>query len=56
MKLVSYNQNGEINLGALKNDMIYELHALDSQIANNMEEFLEGGEKQLSLAKTAVEN
>ena len=56
MKLVSYNQNGKINLGALINDMIYELHALDSQIANNMEEFLEGGEKQLSLAKTAVEN
>ena len=48
MKLISYKQNGKINLGALENDMIYELHALDTQIANNMEEFLEGAEKQLS--------
>ena len=56
MKLVSYYQNGKINLGSLENDMIYDLHALDAQIADNMQDFLEGGEYQLQLAKTAVEN
>ena len=56
MKLISYKQNGKINLGHLKNGMIYDLHALDAQIADNMQDFLEGGEYQLQLAKTAVEN
>lgn len=56
MKLISYKQNGKINLGHLENDMIYDLHALDAQIADNMQDFLEGGEYQLQLAKTAVEN
>ena len=56
MKLVSYRQNGNINLGNLENNMIYELHVLDTEIADNMQDFLEGGENQLSLAKTAIEN
>ena len=56
MKLISYKQNGKINLGHLENDMIYDLHALDAHIADNMQDFLEGGEYQLQLAKTAVEN
>ena len=56
MKLISFKQNGKINLGHLENDMIYDLHALDAQIADNMQDFLEGGEYQLQLAKTAVEN
>ena len=56
MKLISYKQNGKINLGHLENDMIYDLHALDAQIADNMQDFLEGGEYQLQLAKTAVKN
>ena len=56
MKLISYKQNGKINLGHLENDMIYDLYALDAQIADNMQDFLEGGEYQLQLAKTAVEN
>ena len=56
MKLISYKQNGKINLGALENDMIYDLHALDAQIADNMQDFLVGGKGQLLIAKTAVEN
>ena len=56
MKLVSYRQNGNINLGNLENNMIYELHVLDTEIADNMQDFLEGGENQFSLAKTAIEN
>ena len=56
MKLLSYSQNEKINIGVLKDDMIYDLHGLNSQIADNMQDFLEGGENQLLLAKTAVEN
>ena len=56
MKLVSYYQNGKINLGALENGMIYELHALNPKIADNMQSFLTSGEKQLLLAKTVLEN
>jgi len=56
MKLISYKQNGAINFGAIKNDMIYDLHGLNAQISDNMEGFLEGGENQLFLAKTTVEN
>jgi len=56
MKLISFKQNGKINLGALENDMIYYFHGLNSEIANNMQDFLEGGKTQLLLAKTALEN
>ena len=56
MKLISFKQNGKINLGALENGMIYELHALDTQIADNMQDFLEGGASQLLRAKTVVQN
>ena len=56
MKLVSYKQNGNIKFGALEDGKIYDLNAIDSQIADNMLEFLQGGKEQLRLAKTAVEN
>ncbi len=56
MKLISYNQNGNINLGAFEEGMIYDLHAIDSNIADNMLKFLQGGEGQLQLAKAAVES
>ena len=49
MKLISYKQNGNINLGAFEEGMIYDLHAIDSNIADNMLEFLQGGETQLQL-------
>jgi fumarylacetoacetate (FAA) hydrolase len=51
MKLISYKQNGNINLGAFEEGMIYDLHAIDSNIADNMLEFLQGGETQLQLAR-----
>ena len=56
MKLISYKQNGNIKFGALKDGKIYDLNAIDSQIADNMLEFLQGGKEQLQLAKAAVEN
>ena len=56
MKLISYKQNGNIKFGALEDGKIYNLNAIDSQIADNMLEFLQGGKEQLQLAKTAVEN
>ena len=56
MKLVSYKQNGNIKFGALEDGKIYDLNAIDSQIADNILELLQGGKEQLQLAKTAVEN
>ena len=56
MKLISYKQNGNIKFGALEDGKIYNLNAIDSQIADNMLEFLQGGKEQLQLAKTALEN
>ena len=56
MKLISYKQNGNINLGAFEEGMIYDLHAIDSNIADNMLKFLQGGGKQLQLARAAVES
>ena len=56
MKLISYKQNEKINLGALENDMIYDLNASNSQIADNMQSFLKGGKDQLLLAKTTIGN
>ena len=56
MKLISYNQNGKTKLGALKDDMVYDLNGINSKIADNMQDFLIGGETQLLLSKAAVES
>ena len=56
MKLISYKENGNIKLGKYEEGKIYDLHAIDSNIADNMLKFLQGGEKQLQLAKVAVES
>ena len=56
MKLISYKQNGNIKLGTLEEGKIYDLHTLDDHIADNMLEFLQGGEVQLQLAMAAMED
>jgi len=56
MKLISYKQNGNIKFGAFEEGMIYDLHSLDSKIADNILKFLKGGEEQLQLAMTAIQN
>ncbi|MDP6132965.1 MAG: fumarylacetoacetate hydrolase family protein, partial [Candidatus Marinimicrobia bacterium] len=56
MKLISYKKNGNIKLGAFEEGKIYDLHALDGHIADNMLEFLQGGEGQLQLAMVAMED
>jgi fumarylacetoacetate (FAA) hydrolase len=56
MKLISYKKNGNIKLGAFEEGRIYDLHAIDSNIADNMLKFLQGGEGQLQLAMAAVES
>jgi len=56
MKLISYKQNGNIKFGALEEGKIYDLNAIDSQIADNMLEFLQGGKEQLQLAGSVIRN
>ena len=51
MKLISYNNGDKISLGVLEDDMIYDLNRLDSNIADNMLDFIKGGENQLTLAE-----
>ena len=56
MKLISFKQNQNIKLGAFEKGMIYDLHLLDSNIADNMLNFLQGGSSQMRLAKKAIKN
>ncbi len=56
MKLISYNNNGNIKLGTFEEGKIYALHTLDDHIADNMLEFLQGEEEQLQLAMAAMED
>ena len=56
MKLISYKKNGNIKLGAFEEGEIYDYHDLDAHIADNMLEFLQGGEEQLQLAIAAMED
>ena len=39
MKLISYKKNGNIKLGAFEEGRIYDLHAIDSNIEDNMLKF-----------------
>lgn len=56
MKLISYKKDGKINVGALENEMIYPLHKLNAQIADNMKDLLKDAENQFLLAKNIIEN
>ena len=49
MKLISYKKDGKINVGALENEMIYPLHELNPQIADNMKNLLEDFENTKEL-------
>ena len=42
MKLISYKENGIIKLGGFEEGRICDLHAIDSNIADNMLKFLQG--------------
>ena len=56
MKLISYKHNGKTKFGVLKDGKIFDLIAIDSQIADNMLEFLQGGKEQLQLAGAVIRN
>ena len=54
MKLITFKYDGRVKLGAIENEMIYDLHSLDKNISDTMRGFLEDGETQLQLANTAI--
>ena len=54
MKLISFELEGKVKFGAFEDNMIYDLHALDQKISDNMGDFLNGGESQIQLAKNAI--
>ncbi|MFT6814385.1 MAG: fumarylacetoacetate (FAA) hydrolase [Sphingobacteriales bacterium] len=51
MKLVSYLDQGKDRLGILVNDQVYDANSLNSNIPNNMAEFLVGEDKTMNIAK-----
>ena len=55
MKLISFEKNNNICLGAIENDLIYDLHAINSNIEESMLKFLEAGNEQLDLAEKAIQ-
>ena len=54
MKLISFELEGKVKFGAFEDNMIYDLHALDQKISDNMGDFLNGGESQIQLANNAI--
>ena len=56
MKLTSYIRNRKIYLGAIKDNIVFDLHSLDNRIADNMQDFLIGGDEQLLMANSVLEN
>ena len=54
MKLISFEKNDLISLGAIENRMIYDLHSINNKISDSMSKFIEGGEAQLKLANVAI--
>ena len=56
MKLISFEKNEIVSFGVIEEEMIYDLHSIDSSIAGSMLEFLQGGQAQLQLAKMAIKN
>ena len=55
MKLVSFRYKQRVTFGVFEDGAIYDLHNLDSTIANNILDFLKGGESQMLLAKNAID-
>ncbi|MCX6188949.1 MAG: fumarylacetoacetate hydrolase family protein [Bacteroidetes bacterium] len=51
MKLVTYQQNQEHNLGILIDDFIYNLNSLDARIPNSLLTLLQGGNEALALVR-----
>ena len=56
MKLISFELEGKVKFGAYEDNMIYDLHALDQKISDNMADFLNAGESQIQLAKNAIKD
>ena len=56
MKLISFELEGKVKFGAFEDNMIYDLHALDQKISDNMADFLNAGESQIQLAKNAIKD
>ena len=55
MKLISFEKDNSILLGAIEKDSIYDLHAINTNIAESMLEFMQGGNEQLDLAHKAIQ-
>jgi len=55
MKFISFEKDENLFFGVIENDLIYDLHAINSNIAESMLEFMQGGNEQLDLAHKAIQ-
>ena len=55
MKFISFKKNEKLFYGVIENDMIYDLHKLNSNFPKTMIEFIEGGNDLLNLAKKIIQ-
>jgi len=51
MKLVTFQQAEKTKLGIFINNRVYDIHALNPAIADNMRDFLKAGERAMQLAR-----
>ena len=54
MKFISFEKDENLLFGVIENDFIYDLHTINSNIAESMLEFMQGGNEQLDLAQKAI--
>ena len=55
MKFISFEKDRKLLFGIIKNDSIYDLHAINSNISESMLGFIQGGKNQLDLAQKIIQ-
>ena len=55
MKFISFEKDRKLLFGIIENDLIYDLHAINSNISESMLGFIQGGKNQLDLAQKIIQ-
>ena len=55
MKFISFEKDRKLLFGIIKNDSIYDLHAINPNISESMLGFIQGGKNQLDLAQKIIQ-
>ena len=55
MKLITYKKDNIISIGAVNNNLIFDLHHLDNSIPNNMIDFISNLDINIGKANNAID-